>query len=147
MRLLLIVLMLSISACATIDVPEVSRALRDYEPQLAEPMQGATPLPGIQFSGTTMVAGEEVVYLTEAQFAKVEQFIEAAKGNTEALKHRTMALQATLRERDHLLAAGQAAEGQAALYRELYQGEARYCRVVQVVSVGVAGLVLVVGAL
>jgi hypothetical protein len=110
-------------------------------------MQGAISLPKFQFSGTATVNDREVVYLTEAQFSLAQQFIEVAKGNTQALKHRTAALQATLRERDHLLAAGQAAEGQAALYRELYQNEARQCSLVQFVTIGAAGLVLVITTL
>jgi hypothetical protein len=141
MRVFLIALAASIVGCATIEVPEVSRTLRDYNPEPFEPAQGAIPLPEFQFSGTTTVDSREVVYLTEDQFILAEKFIEAAKGNTEALKHRNRAWNAVLRERNHVLVAGQAAESQAALWQEMYRSEVQYCNMIQFVSIGGVGLI------
>ena len=77
----------------------------------------------------------------------MEEFVEAAKGNTEALRHRIAAFAALDRENRLLVVAGQATEAQAEVFRSMYTSQAQYCSLVQYVSIGAAGLVLVVGAL
>lgn len=147
MRILLSVLLLSISACATIDAPEVSRTLRDYDPSELAPAREPLPLPVFEIAGQATIDSRPVVYLTLPDFASMEQFVEAARANTQALQHRTAAWNALLHERNHILAAGQAAEGQAAIFRQLYQNEANYCRIVQWVSIGGAGLIVIAAVL
>ena len=147
MRALLIALLLSMTACATIDTPEVSRTLRDYNPPELAPAKEPLPLPTFEIAGEATVDGQTVVYLTLDNFAALEQYQIAAKGNTKALQHRTEAWNALLRERNHILAAGQAAEGQAAIFRQLYQNEANYCRIVQWVSIGGVGLIAIAAVL
>lgn len=147
MRSSLIALMLSISACATINPPEVSSTLRDYAPEALPAPAEPLPLTQFEVTGTTRVEGEEVAYLSEEAFGRMQEFVEAAKANTEALRYRTTAFLALEAERDHLLYAGQAAEGQADIFRQLYVAQARQCSMVQFVSIGAAGLVLVVSAL
>lgn len=147
MKNLLLVLPVLIAGCATIEAPEVSSTLRDYDPPGLAPAEPATELPTFQLSGTTVIAGQEVVYLTEKQFTKLERFVEAAKANTKALVLRTEAWNDAIHERDFILEAGRQSEKQTEAYRELYVSSARSCSLIQYASIGAAGLLLIATAL
>lgn len=140
---MLIALILSMTACATAPLPEVSRALRDYPAEPYEEPADALELPAFEIDGATTVNGEEVAYLREDTFSLLEEFVEHAKANTQALRHRNRAWSALIEERDHLLTGGQLVEEQSAVYRALYVNQQRYCSFVQFASIGAAGLVLI----
>jgi len=143
MRILLLALTVSLTACATVDVPEVSRDLRDY--QISEPAE-IEPIPLGQAPGPTVgeIDGQPAACFGPDQLDALEEFAIAAHANTDALRHAIRALQATERELHAILIAGQAAEAQAEIYRALYVSEARYAQIIKLGSMGAAGLVLLV---
>jgi len=143
MRILLLALSACLTACATVDVPEVSRDLRDY--QISEPAE-IEPIPLGQAPGPTVggIDGQPAACFRPDQLDALEEFAIAAHANAEALRETIRALRATERELHAILIAGQAAEQQAEVYRALYASEARYAQIVKLGGVGAAGLVLLI---
>jgi len=134
MRILLLALSACLTACATVDFPEVSRDLRDYqasEPADIEPIE-------LPEGKVIAVEDEPDIYFVH------ESYLIAARANTKALEDTIRALQATERELTAILIAGQSAEAQAEIYRALYVDEARHSQIIRLGTMGAAGLVLLI---
>lgn len=146
MRISLIVSSLLIGGCAAIDLPPAPTDLREYA-QAELPALQALPLTAPQAEPGTTLAGQEAACFAGPALADLERFAAAAQANTEALRHALAALQEQAAEARALLAAGQAAEALAEIYRALYQHEAGRALVLQI-GAGAAALVLLgLGAL
>lgn len=140
------------TGCASprFDAPPIGDDLRAYAPAPAADPIELIPIDPPAAAGVCQFDGAPAVCLLPGEFDKLAILVEAARANTEAARHLHGALRATERERDQLLAAGQAAEAQAELFRALYLGERNAARFRQLLGAGVAGaalLVLTAGAL
>lgn len=137
---------LTTTGCASprFDAPPIGDELRAYAPSEAAPALELIPIDPPAAAGVCELDGAPAVCLRPAEFDKLAILVEAARANTEAARHLHGALRATERERDALLAAGQAAEGQAELFRALYLGERNALRFQQLLGLGAAGTALLI---
>ena len=140
-RALLIALSLSISACASVDVPEVGRQLRDYQRESLTLDQPVTIAGELEFE---VVEGQ--LCALEGQDAALDAYTAACEANSEALEAAGRGVARLNDENAALLYAGQAAEAQAELWRGMYVDEANRCRLITA-GAGAAGgfLLLVLG--
>lgn len=130
------------SGCATVEVPEASRGFHEYEvPEADAPLQ-PLPMPAFE-SGTAEVGGQVVATLVPAENDKLDQYVEAAEANAEALRRLGRAYVALQQENASLVEAGRSVEGEAALFRQIYLNEANKFGGMVPLIIGAGGVVLI----
>lgn len=145
MRILLLASIALIAACAaTPELPPVSRELRDYQLQQDDTELQALEVGEIPQAQQGTLNGQPADCFAPEDSDALASMGVAYHTNLEAFTELERAYHARHAEAAALLAAGRAAEEQAAVYRALYLAETRQGRLIQLATAGAGGLVLLV---
>jgi len=141
-RVFLIASLLSISACAAVDIPEVGTTLRDMDRGEGLVLDPAVELPEFQVEESE--SGQ--ICIVRGHEPEFDAYTAACQANSEALEDARRGVAYLNQENGWLLAAGRAAEESAELYRGWAVSESNRCRLVTA-GAGAAGgfLLLVLG--